>query len=88
MLELKKAAYVDEYRIRVQFNNGKTGIVDLNDSLWGPVFEPLKNKDVFKRFSLSPTLHTICWENDADFAPEYLYKKMIEEPSATAFSNG
>ena len=82
MLELLKAEYVDGYRIRVLFNDGRTGIVDLSDSLWGPVFEPLKNKDVFKQFTLSSTLHTICWDNDADFAPEYLYKKMVEQTNA------
>ncbi|MBF0408350.1 MAG: DUF2442 domain-containing protein [Candidatus Riflebacteria bacterium] len=79
MLELKKAEYIDGYRIRVQFNDGKIGIVDLSDSLWGPVFEPLKNEGLFNGFTLSPTLHTICWDNDADFAPEYLYKKLIEQ---------
>jgi len=85
MLELQKAEYVDGYRVRIQFNDGKTGIVDLRDSLWGPIFEPLKDKNFFKRFTLSPILHTLCWENDADFAPEHLYKKMVEQtPSRDA----
>lgn len=83
MLELRQAEYVDGYKIFVQFSNGQKGIVDLSDSLWGPVFAPIKNKDVFKRFTLSPVLHTICWENDADFAPEYLLKKMTEQSRKT-----
>lgn len=41
----------------------ETDTVDLEDELWGPVFESLKNIKVFKKFSLSPTLHTIVWEN-------------------------
>jgi hypothetical protein len=41
--------------------------------------KPLKNKEKFKSFHLSKTLHTIQWPNDADFAPEFLYQKMIEQ---------
>jgi hypothetical protein len=79
MLELTAAEYVAEYKIHLCFNNGESGIIDLKDSLWGPMFEPLKNIEFFKRFRLSDVLHTLCWENDADFAPEYLLEKMLEQ---------
>ncbi len=82
MLEVTSAEYVDAYKIRVGFNNGETGVVDLKDSLWGPMFEPLKDLNVFKRFTVSEVLHTVCWENDADFAPEFLYDKMVEQAQA------
>jgi len=79
MLEVASAEYVDGYRVRLRFNNGETGVVDLKDSLWGPMFEPLRDVDAFKRFKVSQVLHTLCWENDADLAPEFLYEKMIEQ---------
>ena len=79
MLEVTSAEYVEGYKIRVSFNTGQSGIVDLKDALWGPVFEPVKDPSVFKRFKVSKTLHTICWENDADFAPEFLLDKMVEQ---------
>jgi hypothetical protein len=79
MLEVIHAEYVVEYKIHLRFNNGEEGIVDLKDSLWGPMFEPLKVIPAFKRFRVSDVLHTLCWENDADFAPEYLYEKMVEQ---------
>jgi hypothetical protein len=72
MVEVVSAKYVSDYRVAVRFNTGESGIVDLCDSLWGPVFEPLRDSETFRRFSVSPVLHTIAWENDADFAPEYL----------------
>jgi len=81
MLEVTSAEHIEGYKIRVSFNTGQSGIVDLKDSLWGPVFEPIKDLDVFKRFKVSETLHTICWENDTDFAPEFLLEKMIEQSS-------
>jgi hypothetical protein len=84
MLRVASAEYIDGYRIRVRFNNGEAGVVDLKDSLWGPVFEPLKDLSSFKRFTVSEVLHTICWEDEADLAPEFLYNKMVEQAQAAA----
>jgi hypothetical protein len=36
------------------------------------IFSPLIDKEYFKNFSLR--FNTICWENEADFAPEFLYE--------------
>jgi hypothetical protein len=82
MLEVTSAKYLDGYRIRVQFNDGQEGDVDLGDALWGPVFEPLHDLSLFQRFWVSEALHTIHWENNADLAPEYLLAKMIEQRHA------
>lgn len=82
MLEVTSADYVDRYRIRLCFSNGETGVVDLEDALWGSVFEPLKDLSAFRRFKVSETFHTVCWENGADFAPEFLYDKMVEQARA------
>ena len=82
MLEVTSAQYLDGYRIRVRFNDGREGDVDLGDALWGPVFEPLRDVSVFQRFQISEVLHTVQWENGADLAPEYLLAKMIEQRHA------
>lgn len=79
MLEVISAQYVEGHKIRVSFNTGQSGIVDLKDALWGPVFEPIKAPSTFRQFKLSETLHTICWDNDADFAPEFLLDRMVEQ---------
>ncbi|MCQ2236663.1 MAG: DUF2442 domain-containing protein [Bacteroidales bacterium] len=70
-LEVVKAEYVKEYKIRLFFNNGEVKVVDLLPSLVGEVFVPLKDIENFKHFSIK--FNTIEWENGADFAPEYLY---------------
>ncbi len=79
MLKVVQAEYLDGYRLKVRFNTGEAGVVDLADSLWGPVFEPLRQIELFKRFHLSSVLHTIAWDNEADFAPEHLLDKIIEK---------
>lgn len=78
MLEVISADYMENYKIFVHFSNGQSGIVDLEGTLWGTVFEPLNNIDIFRRFEVSSVLHTIKWENDADLAPEFLHEKMLE----------
>ena len=83
MLEVVQAEYVEGYKLKVSFSSGERGVVDLADALWGPVFAPLRNVTQFQRFYLSPVLHTIAWENEADFAPEYLRVKMLEQAQAS-----
>lgn len=82
MLEIVAAEHTDGYAIRVRFNNGEQGVVDLSQALWGPMFEPLKDQTEFRRLKVSEVLHTICWENDADLAPEYVYERMVEQSAA------
>jgi len=79
MLEVTKAEYIEEYRILITFNNGVSGVVDLKDTLWGAMFEKLKDYNAFRKFEVSDVVHTIRWENDADLSPEYLYEKMVEQ---------
>ena len=56
---LTRAEYLRDYKIHVTFDDGAQGIIDLEDELWGEVFEPLKNTDVFRRFRVDSDLDTI-----------------------------
>jgi hypothetical protein len=76
VLEVIHAEYRGDYRLWIAFNEGTSGVVDIGDDLWGRVFEPLRDIDVFRRFRVSDVLHTVVWENDADFAPEFLKEKI------------
>ena len=70
-LEVSKAEYLDNYRIKLTFNNNEIKTVDLQNELNGEVYIPLHQLDFFKKFKLK--FNTIEWENGADYAPEYLY---------------
>ena len=65
---------LEGYRLWLRFQDGVTGFVDLRGELWGPMFEPLKDKDVFAQVSIHPELDTVTWPNGADLAPEFLYR--------------
>ncbi len=72
MIEVTGAKYLQDYKVWLEINNGKSGEVDLESHLWGTVFVPLKNIEEFKKFKISNELGTLIWENEADFAPEFL----------------
>ena len=66
--------YLRAYKILVTFEDGKTGVIDLEHELWGEVFEPLRDVGLFRRFRFDAELDTIVWPTGADLAPEYLYE--------------
>ena len=76
ILRVSKATYIKDYTLRVMFNNGIEGDVDLADELDGEVFGALCDIRLFKRFTIDPVLGTIAWENGADLAPEFLFENL------------
>ena len=73
-IHVTQAKYLQDYRVRLSFNDGATGEVDLSKELDGELFEPLKDPGVFKSFKLEG--HTLSWNNGADFAPEFLREQI------------
>lgn len=69
---------LDGYKLWLRFHDGKSGSVDLSAELWGPMFEPLKDKQLFAQATIDPELETVTWPNGADFAPEFLYWKAAQ----------
>jgi len=69
-LHVKEALHLEGHRVHVSFGDGTSVEIDLSHSLDGPIFEPLRDIDYFKSFSIVG--HTLAWPNGADFAPEYL----------------
>jgi len=68
-----EARYVSGHVVRLKFRDGTEGDIDLKSELTGPMFEPLKDVEQFKRFRVDDEFHTLVWPNGADFAPEFLH---------------
>ena len=81
LLHVSHARYLDDYRIEVQFNDGKKGVADLAGALDGPAFEVLKDRSVFAQLRVDEDLDTVVWPNGADFAPEFLYFQAFKNVS-------
>ena len=74
--KVSEATYVKDLIIRIRFVDGVEGEINLKGELEGEIFEPLKDVEYFKKFTVHHELHTLTWPNGADFAPEFLYDKV------------
>ena len=87
--KVSEAKYQGDYRIWLRFSDGVEGEIDLQDELWGEVFEPLKDLNQFRQLQVHPELRTLAWPGGADFAPEFLYEKLRPSKSIkTTASSG
>jgi hypothetical protein len=76
-----KASYVGEYKIELQFDDGKRGIVDFCRYLEkGGVFQRFKDIEFFRNFSVNEDIGTITWNDEVDVAPETLYAEATGSP--------
>ena len=80
-LHVVSVEYLDNYQLKLKFNNGIGGIVDLEQELSGEIFEPLKDKSLFQKVFV--TSRTIEWPNGADFAPEFLFEIALDKKSVS-----
>ncbi len=81
-LHVIAAKHLEGYKVEVAFNNGRKGIADLSEALHGPVFEPLKNQEMFSSFVVDKELETLVWPNGADLAAEYIFFQAFKNDSA------
>lgn len=64
------------YVLELTFNNGAVRVLDVENSLWGPAFEPLRaDYRAFTAVRVDPEAGTIVWPNGADLSPAGLYAK-------------
>jgi len=71
---VSEAAYEGDYKIKITFQNGKSGIADLEKYISeGEIYQDIRNTEKFKNFSIE--FGTLTWENgEIDVAPETLYE--------------
>ena len=76
LIRVIEANYLEGYKIKLKFTDGTFGIVDLEKEIYGQIFEPLKDIEYFKKFTLDTW--TLCWPNGADLSPEFLYELTLK----------
>ena len=73
MQVVKNVKVLRPYALRVEFDDGACREVDLVEELYGEVFEPLKDPELFSQARVDEELGTVVWPNGADFSPGFLY---------------
>lgn len=75
---------VGDYRLRMRFEDGAEGIVDVSRLVpFKGIFAPLESPEYFARVSVNPDLGTVCWPNGADLDPITLYSEATGSPLPT-----
>jgi hypothetical protein len=65
------ARHISGFIVSTRFDDGTEKYIDVSQWFKGPVFEPLKNPKLFKKFFIEGG--TLAWPNGVDIAPEALY---------------
>lgn len=73
-IKIKKAKYLNDYKIELIFSDGVAKVVNFKPFLKNAknLFVPLLDLNYFKSFSVDDT--TIRWPNEVDFCPDVLYE--------------
>lgn len=78
MQRLRKVEARPGHRLYVEFEDGACGVVDLADRLFGPMFEPLADPELFGRVTIDE-FGAVSWPNGADLAPDALRRALAVE---------
>jgi len=83
MIWVTDAKAMPQYRIWLQFSDGKTGDVDLKDFLFSDaraIVAELRDANAFA--ALHVDMDTVVWSNGFDLAPEFLCSHLVEYVAA------
>jgi hypothetical protein len=64
-----------DHRLRLTFDDGTVGDVDLSGRAWRGVLAPLADAAFFGQAFVDPELGTVAWPGGLDLAPEPLYEE-------------
>ena len=65
---------IGQYRLRLRFDDGAFGDVDVRELVpLDGVFEPLNSPSFFSQVRVNPELGTVVWPNGADLDPLVLH---------------
>ncbi len=75
---------LEPYSVEITFSDGVKKVIDLEGTLHGEMYGPLRDVSLFRQVIVDREVHTIRWPNGADFDPAILrdwenHKKEIEE---------
>ena len=77
MIHVINAELINDYKVYVEFDNGTKGIIDFRKILeedHREIIKELLNKELFRTVKVN--LNTLCWDNEVDFSPDYLYEQI------------
>ena len=82
MFDVTEVKPLDGYRLRITFEDGFEGVVNLDQIIerFEGVFAPLQDPEYFRQVRVNPEIGTIVWPNGADVCPDVLYSNATGKP--------
>lgn len=81
MQDVVEVQPLDGYRLRLRFEDGAVGEVDVADLVsFHGVFAALAEKAVFDQVYVDTDLGTVAWPGGADIDPDVLYSLATGQP--------
>ena len=81
MHDVTRVEPLEGYRLRVTFDDGVEGVVDVAELTgFKGVFASLRDPAKFKEACVHPELGTVYWTNGADLDPDVLYSHATGSP--------
>lgn len=79
ILHITEVNYLSDYKLRVSFNNGESGVADLSSVVHNGVFKALEPQEKFAQVALDEELDTVVWPGGLDLAPEFVYFQAFKD---------
>ena len=73
MPRIVEAVATVDYRLRIRFDDGAQGEVDLSDMVGRGVFQAWSRPEDFVCVSINPETGTVTWPGGIDLCPDRLY---------------
>ncbi len=75
MKEIVDVCTLDDYKLKLTFNNGEIRVKDMKPHLDKGIFKILKDKSVFSKVKIN--FGTVSWDNDIDMCADFLYETSV-----------
>jgi hypothetical protein len=79
ILHITQVHYLSDYKVRVSFNNGESGVADLSSVVHHGVFKTLESPEKFAQVGIDEELETLVWPGGLDLAPEFVYFQAFKD---------
>jgi hypothetical protein len=78
---IKKVEHLDDYRLKLTFTNGESGVLDLANLIIASEgrFVPLQDVRYFAKAHIDPTGRTVVWPNGVALNPDMMYERTMSD---------
>jgi hypothetical protein len=73
IVKVERFEKVAPFTLRVHFSDATEKTIDFRPVLKGALFGSLSDEKLFNTVGIDPEIHTLVWENGADFDPATLH---------------